>query len=104
MTVVIASYENNAESPRAPSYFSQFFEDQLRQNEDGAVGVRTLYIDRDPVTFQDISRHLQGVSIRPSVAEALLDDRQVTIFNHEMADILLDCLQTPNFTAVSFVN
>lgn len=48
------------ESSRAPSYFSQFFEEQLRQNEDGAGGVRTLYIDRDPVTFQDISRHLQG--------------------------------------------
>ncbi|KAI9721203.1 MAG: hypothetical protein M1812_002364 [Candelaria pacifica] len=52
-------------SSDAPSYFSQFFEEQLRQNEDGAGGVRTLYIDRDPVTFQDISRHLQGYHVQP---------------------------------------
>lgn len=62
MTIVLRRCENEAENSRAPSYFSQFFEDQLRQNEDGTVGVRTLYIDRDPVTFQDISRHLQGMS------------------------------------------
>ena len=49
-----------AESSRAPSYFSKFFEDQLRQNDDGTGVVRTLYIDRDPTTFQDIARHLQG--------------------------------------------
>ena len=49
-----------AESSRAPSYFSKFFEDQLRQNDDGTGAVRTLYIDRDPTTFQDIARHLQG--------------------------------------------
>ncbi len=51
-----------AESSRAPSYFSKFFEAQLRQNEDTAGGVRTLYIDRDPSTFQDIARHLQGLT------------------------------------------
>ena len=50
----------DAENSRAPSYFSKFFEDQLRQNDDGSGGVRTLYIDRDPTTFQDICRHLQG--------------------------------------------
>ncbi|PGH21427.1 hypothetical protein AJ80_03218 [Polytolypa hystricis UAMH7299] len=49
----------------APSYFSQFFEDQLRNSEDGAA-MRTLYIDRDPITFQDILRHLQGYHVRPS--------------------------------------
>ncbi|RDW85902.1 hypothetical protein BP5796_04227 [Coleophoma crateriformis] len=27
--------------------------------------IRTLYIDRDPVTFKDISRHLQGYHIQP---------------------------------------
>jgi hypothetical protein len=43
---------------RAPSYFSRFFEEQLRHDPEGTV--RTLYIDRDPATFQDISRHLQG--------------------------------------------
>ncbi|PLB44530.1 hypothetical protein P170DRAFT_440796 [Aspergillus steynii IBT 23096] len=48
----------------APSYFSQFFEEQLRHNGDGA-NIRTLYIDRDPVTFKDIVRHLQGYYVRP---------------------------------------
>ncbi|KAA8643788.1 uncharacterized protein ATNIH1004_010562 [Aspergillus tanneri] len=48
----------------APSYFSQFFEEQLRQNGDGA-NIRTLYIDRDPATFREIARHLQGYHIRP---------------------------------------
>jgi hypothetical protein len=48
----------------APSYFSQFFEEQLRQS-DGADSVRTLYIDRDPSTFEDISLHLQGYHIQP---------------------------------------
>jgi hypothetical protein len=43
----------------APSYFTQFFEEQIRQNEESG-GVRTLYIDRDPVTFRDVARHLQG--------------------------------------------
>ncbi|KAK4545193.1 hypothetical protein LTR36_003372 [Oleoguttula mirabilis] len=51
-------------SSDAPSYFSQFFEEQLRQNE-GADSVRTLYIDRDPATFEDISLHLQGYHIEP---------------------------------------
>jgi hypothetical protein len=45
----------------APSYFTQFFEEQIRQNEESG-GVRTLYIDRDPVTFRDVARHLQGDS------------------------------------------
>lgn len=27
--------------------------------------IRTLYIDRDPVTFRDISLHLQGYHVRP---------------------------------------
>lgn len=43
----------------APSYFSQFFEEQLRQNGENAT-IRTLYIDRDPETFREIARHLQG--------------------------------------------
>ena len=51
-------------SSDAPSYFSQFFEEQLRQNE-GADNVRTLYIDRDPATFEDISLHLQGYHVEP---------------------------------------
>ncbi|CRL26823.1 Potassium channel, voltage dependent, Kv, tetramerisation [Penicillium camemberti] len=48
----------------APSYFSRFFEDQLLQNQD-AANVRTLYIDRDPTTFREIARHLQGYYVRP---------------------------------------
>jgi hypothetical protein len=49
-----------AEISRAPSYFTQFFEEQLRQNEESG-GVRTLYIDRDPSTFRDVAQHLQGM-------------------------------------------
>ncbi|CRG91891.1 putative protein YDR132C [Talaromyces islandicus] len=48
----------------APSYFSRFFEEQLRQTENGG-NVRTLYIDRDPATFREICRHLQGYHIYP---------------------------------------
>ncbi|KAL4815534.1 hypothetical protein BDW67DRAFT_163668 [Aspergillus spinulosporus] len=48
----------------APSYFSRFFEDQLSQNPDGN-NIRTLYIDRDPVTFREIARHLRGYHCLP---------------------------------------
>ncbi|CAK1361945.1 hypotheticalsprotein [Cercospora beticola] len=51
-------------SSDAPSYFSQFFEEQMKNNE-GAESCRTLYIDRDPKTFEDISLHLQGYHIEP---------------------------------------
>jgi hypothetical protein len=57
-----------ADKPRAPSYFSQFFQCQLdtaRENGDDSNSVRTLYIDRDPVTFKDISLHLQGYHVAP---------------------------------------
>lgn len=47
-------------SSDAPSYFTQFFEEQIKQNEESG-GVRTLYIDRDPETFRDVARHLQGM-------------------------------------------
>jgi len=59
---------DRADKPRAPSYFSQFFECQLKQAEDegdDSRSVRTLYIDRDPVTFKDISLHLQGYHVSP---------------------------------------
>ena len=55
----------DTEISRAPSYFSRFFEEQLRQSEDPNGGVKTLYIDRDPTTFQDICRHLQGLPALP---------------------------------------
>ncbi|PYH91614.1 K+ channel tetramerization domain-containing protein [Aspergillus ellipticus CBS 707.79] len=48
----------------APSYFSRFFEDQLSQGGDMS-NVRTLYIDRDPTTFKEIVKHLQGYFIEP---------------------------------------
>lgn len=53
----------------APSYFSQYFLCQIRQAEangtDPAAAIRTLYIDRDPATFRDISLHLQGYHVSP---------------------------------------
>ncbi|KAF7588094.1 hypothetical protein BBP40_006193 [Aspergillus hancockii] len=49
----------------APSYFSQFFEEQIMCQTDESANVRTLYIDRDPTTFKAIARHLQGYHIRP---------------------------------------
>lgn len=56
-------------SQTAPSYFSQYFLCQITQaRESGAdptTAIRTLYIDRDPVTFHDISLHLQGYHVAP---------------------------------------
>jgi hypothetical protein len=53
----------------APSYFSQFFQNQVKQaeenGEDISTAIRTLYIDRDPMTFRDISLHLQGYHVQP---------------------------------------
>ncbi|KAH9907758.1 hypothetical protein F4778DRAFT_719003 [Xylariomycetidae sp. FL2044] len=56
-------------SSDAPSYFSQYFQCQLKaaeeNGEDVSASIRTLYIDRDPVTFKDISLHLQGYHVTP---------------------------------------
>ncbi|KAH7367150.1 BTB/POZ domain-containing protein [Plectosphaerella cucumerina] len=56
-------------SSDAPSYFSQYFCCQVRnaheRGEDLSTAIRTLYIDRDPGTFHDISLHLQGYHITP---------------------------------------
>ncbi|KAL1844751.1 hypothetical protein VTK73DRAFT_1854 [Phialemonium thermophilum] len=56
-------------SSDAPSYFSEYFRCQLKQAEDTgedlSTAIRTLYIDRDPVTFKDISLHLQGYHVQP---------------------------------------
>ncbi|KAI9882619.1 MAG: hypothetical protein M1823_005629 [Watsoniomyces obsoletus] len=49
-------------SSDAPSYFSEFFVNQRVTNCDE---LRTLYFDRDPITFRDIARHLQGYYIQP---------------------------------------
>lgn len=60
---------SQAKKPRAPSYFSQYFQCQLRTAEENGddpnTAVRTLYIDRDPITFRDISLHLQGYHVAP---------------------------------------
>ena len=52
--------ETDADTSRAPSYFSHYFSDQLMQTDGRASGIKTLYIDRDPSTFRDIALHLQG--------------------------------------------
>jgi len=60
--------KRQTDKPRAPSYFSQFFQCQLKtaeENGEDTGSVRTLYIDRDPVTFKDISLHLQGYHVSP---------------------------------------
>lgn len=53
----------------APSYFSQYFRCQVKRAEEAGqdIGsaIRTLYIDRDPITFRDISLHLQGYHVQP---------------------------------------
>lgn len=56
-------------SSDAPSYFSQYFQCQIKKaeeaGEDISTAIRTLYIDRDPGTFRDISLHLQGYHVSP---------------------------------------
>ncbi|KAI1403344.1 hypothetical protein F4819DRAFT_232005 [Hypoxylon fuscum] len=56
-------------SSDAPSYFSQYFQCQIKKaeeaGEDVSSAIRTLYIDRDPITFRDISLHLQGYHVSP---------------------------------------
>ncbi|KAK1772777.1 hypothetical protein QBC33DRAFT_484079 [Phialemonium atrogriseum] len=56
-------------SSDAPSYFSHYFKCQIARaeenGEDSSTAIRTLYIDRDPVTFTDISLHLQGYHVTP---------------------------------------
>ena len=49
----------NALNSDSPSYFTQFFTTNSGDN------LKTLYIDRDPVIFKDIVRHLQGYLLTP---------------------------------------
>ena len=60
-----------AKIPRAPSYFSNYFEEQLRLDDNGNGSTKTLFIDRDPDTFADICRHLQGIEIKRIVSRHL---------------------------------
>ena len=57
---LLSNHVATAKIPRAPSYFSNYFEEQLRLDENGNGSTKTLFIDRDPETFADICRHLQG--------------------------------------------
>lgn len=61
--------QNTTDSGTAPSYFSHYFVSQLKAaeeaGEDPCNAIRTLYIDRDPITFRDISLHLQGYHVQP---------------------------------------
>lgn len=53
----------------APSYFSQYFLCQIKSAEENGEdlnsAIKTLYIDRDPATFNDIALHLQGYHVTP---------------------------------------
>lgn len=57
----LTEMEGDAHKLAAPSYFSHFFSEQLLSNTGKSGTIRTLYIDRDPQTFKDISLHLQGM-------------------------------------------
>lgn len=81
----------------APSYFSQFFETQL--NENGDANLRTLYIDRDPGTFQDIARHLQGMPCPIWMAVVMLTMQDTTSVPRT-AESSSSYSQTRNSTAV----
>lgn len=96
---------DKTESARAPSYFSQFFVQQIANLEEGQ-NLRTLYIDRDPITFRDIARHLQG-ALLPGVCNyekrpRVLIAAQVTMFLPKMDSILFGYSQMRNSTAVSY--
>lgn len=56
---VILTSSGNALNSDSPSYFTQFFTVNSGEN------LKTLYIDRDPVIFKDIVRHLQGYLLTP---------------------------------------
>lgn len=90
-----------AEGSRAPSYFSQFFEKQLQNFEEGQQ-IRTLYIDRDPDTFKDIARHLQGMAWTAmwGLPAWWTDGIQDTTSHRVMASTLSDCSRMRSSIAV----
>jgi len=49
----------NALNSDSPSYFTHYF------SSNSVDELKTLYIDRDPVIFKDIVRHLQGYLLTP---------------------------------------
>lgn len=85
--------------PRAPSYFSTYFEEQIRLEESGSEGLKTLFIDRDPDTFADICRHLQGKSVLISWCLSMLMGKQVTGFFLGIMRTMSDSTPMHTFTA-----
>jgi hypothetical protein len=99
ISLVVWAWET--EGARAPSYFSQFFEQQLAALEGGQT-VRTLYIDRDPVTFRDIARHLQGMVMWFGGPYGGLGVHSIQdiMFLPRMDNILSNYMRMRNFIAV----
>jgi hypothetical protein len=69
VSILLDSCTRSIDSFRAPSYFSHYFGEQLIQTGGRASQVKTLYIDRDPMTFRDIALHLQGYFVKPKDEE-----------------------------------
>ncbi|EAQ84136.1 hypothetical protein CHGG_10540 [Chaetomium globosum CBS 148.51] len=93
-------------SSDAPSYFSQYFRCQVKRAEEAGqdIGsaIRTLYIDRDPITFRDISLHLQGYHVQPRDAThfvRLFADAQ---FYH-LPKLVSQLYEEPIFTTIGGV-
>jgi hypothetical protein len=84
----------------APSYFSHYFGDQLLQSGGRANTIKTLYIDRDPTTFQDVAKHLQGLGARIRDRRSADNYPQATMSSRGTAPITCASLRTLNFTAV----
>ncbi|TGO44654.1 hypothetical protein BCON_0481g00040 [Botryotinia convoluta] len=104
-------------SSDAPSYFSQYFKCQLRQaeekGEDPNTAVRTLYIDRDPITFRDISLHLQGYHVAPRdashfvklISQLYEESIFITVGDREFQiprELFSDPGNSPNYFSLSF--
>ncbi|KAL8685837.1 MAG: hypothetical protein Q9224_005649 [Gallowayella concinna] len=90
------------ENPRAPSYFSAFFIEQLQQGDDHSGSVKTLLIDRDPETFRDIARHLQVPRLQAQLFESEIF---VEVGNENFRvprDIFSAPGDTPNYFTLGF--
>lgn len=65
-----------------------------------ASNIRTLYIDRDPATFQEIARHLQGIHGSPWAHGDTADGSQATMCVRGMAHSSSSCSPMLNSTPV----
>ncbi|KAJ5238345.1 hypothetical protein N7468_002964, partial [Penicillium chermesinum] len=82
----------------APSYFSRFFEEQMRLTDPS--NVRTLYIDRDPATFREIARHLQGTADTRAASVPWINQGQGIIFGLKTERNLSNFSQTRSSTHI----